>query len=67
MNADTFMNAIVMIDDRHLDIETNSSKITHHKWIKRTISAVAAAALISCPLPALTAFGHTTACISCNA
>ncbi len=61
MNADTFMNAIVMIDDRHLDIETNSSKITHHKWIKRTISAVAAAALISCPLPALTAFGHTTA------
>ena len=61
MNVYTFMNAIGMIDDRHLDIESKKGKITHRKWIKSIVSATAAIALITCPLPVMTAFGHTSA------
>lgn len=57
MKADTFMNAVGMIDDRYLDVDMPRKAITHGKWTKRIVSAAAAAALITFPLPALTAFG----------
>lgn len=57
MKADTFMNAVGMIDDRYLDVDIPRKTITHRKWTKRIISIAAAAALIICPLPTLTAFG----------
>ena len=55
MNADTFINAMGMIDDKYL--KTDIPKKTKIKWKRRIISVAAAAALILCPLPALTAFG----------
>ena len=61
MKAETFMNAVGLIDDRFLDIETPRKKITHRKWAGRFAAIAAAAALITCPLPALTAFGYEPA------
>ena len=57
MKTDTFMNVVGMIDDRYLDVDIPRKAITHRKWTKRIISIAAAAALIICPLPTLTAFG----------
>lgn len=57
MKAETFINAVGMIDERHLDIEIQKKAIVYRKWKKRIISFTAAAALIACPLPVLTAFG----------
>ena len=56
MNAETFMNAVGIIDDRFLDIDTPKKAITHRKWTRRIVGA-AAAALIAGTLPTLTAFG----------
>lgn len=61
MKTDTFMNAVGMIDDRFLDVDTPRKVITHRKWTKRIVSVAAAAALITCPLPTLTAFGVDSA------
>lgn len=60
MKADTFINAVGLIDDRHLDIEVPQKTIAHRKW-KRRIVSVAAAALITCSLPTLTVFGYEPA------
>ena len=57
MKADTFMNAVGMTDERYLDIEIPKKSIVIFKWKKALISCAAAAALIACPLPAMTAFG----------
>jgi len=57
MKADTFMNAVGIIDDRFLDIDAPKKKIRHHKWVKRIMPFAAAAALIVGTLPTLTAFG----------
>ena len=61
MKADTFMNAVGLIDERFLDIDTPAKTITHHKWTKRIVAFAAAAALIVGTLPTLTAFGVTPA------
>lgn len=61
MKADTFMNAVGLIDDRYLDIEVPAKTILHRKWKRRIISIAAAAALVICPLPTLTAFGVESA------
>ena len=61
MNEDTFMNAIGMIDDRFLDIEISANMIRHRKWRNRISAVAAAAMLIVCPLPTLTAFGFAPA------
>ncbi|MBR3631305.1 MAG: DUF4179 domain-containing protein [Oscillospiraceae bacterium] len=61
MKADTFLNAVGMIDDRYLDVDTPRKAVTHRKWTKWIVSVAAAAALIICPLPALTAFGVDSA------
>lgn len=61
MKTDTFMNAVGLIDDHHLDVEKKKKPIVHHKWNKKIISIAAAAALILCPLPTLTAFGVDSA------
>ncbi|MBP1592095.1 MAG: hypothetical protein ILP22_08650 [Oscillospiraceae bacterium] len=57
MKADTFMNAVGLISDRHLDIEMPKKVIVHRKWRKRIAAIAASAALIFGPLPTLTAFG----------
>lgn len=57
MKADTFMNAVGMIDDRFLDVDTPIKMSSHRSWAKKIAAAAAAAALITCPLPTLTAFG----------
>ena len=57
MKADTFMNAVGLIDDRYLDVDIHEKTIVHRKWKKRFVSIVVAAALILCTLPTLTAFG----------
>ncbi len=59
MKADTFLDAVGMIDERYLDI-SRRSEIKRSPG-RRLIAAAAAAALILCPLPALTAFGSDTA------
>lgn len=56
MNADTFINAVGMIDDRHLEIDTGKKK-SGINWKRALVSAAAAAALVLAPLPAMTAFG----------
>ncbi|SFB94183.1 hypothetical protein [Ruminococcus albus] len=55
MKAETFMNAMGMIDDRYIETDMPKKK-TSIKW-KKTLISVAAAAIVLCPLPALTAFG----------
>ena len=57
MKADTFMNAVGMIDDRFLDVDAPKKTITHRKWTRRIVTAAVAAALITITLPTLTAFG----------
>lgn len=57
MKADTFMNAVGMINDRYLAIDTPKKTITHRKWTRKFVSVAAAAALILGTLPTLTAFG----------
>lgn len=61
MNADNFVNAVGMIDEKYLDIDNRSSKIRHKKILKKLIAPAAAAVLILCPLPAMTALGYSTA------
>ena len=61
MKADTFINAVGLIDERFLDVDTPGKAITHHKWTKRIVAFAAAAALIVGTLPTLTAFGVTPA------
>ncbi len=56
MKADTFMNAVGMVDERFLDIEIPQKGISR-RWKKALISIASAAAVIACPLPALTACG----------
>ena len=56
MKADTFMNAVGMIDERFTDTEMKS-KSRSGGWKKVLVSAAAAAALVVSPLPALTACG----------
>ena len=57
MKADTFINAVGNIDDRHLDVEVPAKSITVRRWKKALISLAAAAALVTLPLPTMTAFG----------
>ncbi|MBR1751229.1 MAG: hypothetical protein IJ740_10195 [Ruminococcus sp.] len=57
MKAETFINAVGLIDDRHLIINTEKKNTIHHKWKRIAVSLVAAVALVFLPLPALTAFG----------
>ncbi len=57
MKADTFMNAVGLINDRHLAIEVPKKVVIHRKRKKRIAAMAATAALIICPLPTLTAFG----------
>jgi hypothetical protein len=57
MKPDTFLNAVGLIDERFLDIDTPSKTITHHRWTKRLAAFAAAAALVVGTLPTLTAFG----------
>ena len=57
MRADTFMNAVGLIDERFLDIDTPAKTITHHKWTRRLAAFAAAAALVVGTLPTLTAIG----------
>jgi len=57
MKADTFINAVGMIDDCYLDVNVPKKTITHRKWARKIVPIAAAAALITCPLPTLTAFG----------
>lgn len=61
MKSDTFLNAVGMADDRYLDIAVSPKRAVHRKWRRVIISASAAAALVICPLPALTAMGVDTA------
>lgn len=61
MKTDTFMNAVGLIDNRHLDVEKKKKPIVHHKWNRKIIAVAAAAALIVCPLPTLTALGVDSA------
>lgn len=61
MKADTFLNAVGLIDDRYLDVDIQSNRIVLPKWRKRVVSIAVAAALIVCPLPTLTAFGVESA------
>ena len=61
MKADTFMNAVGLIGDRHLDVEIPKKKIVFRKFRKAAAAVAASAVLIACPLPALTAFGVDTA------
>jgi len=56
MKTDTFLNAVGMIDDRFLDVDIPQKRIVRRKWKRFAVSAAAAALLIACPLPALTAF-----------
>ena len=60
MKADTFMNAVGMIDERYLETDAPEKKITQSKW-RRIISIAAAAVLLLCPLPTLTAYGVDSA------
>ncbi len=61
MNADTFMNAVGMIDERYLDVDTPQKAITHRKATWKIAVIAAAAALMIGTLPALTAFGVDSA------
>lgn len=61
MKTDTFMNAVGLIDDRHLNIDAQKKNIVHHKGKRIAVSLVAAVALITFPLPTLTAFGVDSA------
>ncbi|HAG13513.1 MAG TPA: hypothetical protein DCG49_06585 [Ruminococcus sp.] len=61
MKADTFMNAVGLINDRFLDIEVPVKRIAHRKQKKRIAAIAAVAVLITCSLPTLTAFGFEPA------
>ena len=61
MKADTFMNAVGLIEDRFLNIEVPMKRITHRNRKKRIAAIAAAAAFITCSLPTLTAFGFDPA------
>lgn len=61
MRTDTFLDSVGMIDEKFLDVEKHPVKIRHSKLYKRIAVAVAAAVLVICPLPTLTAFGYTQA------
>ena len=61
MKADTFMNAVGLIEDRFLNIEVPMKRITHRNRKKRIAAIAAAAAFITCSLPTLTAFGFEPA------
>lgn len=61
MKPDTFLNAVGMIDGRHLDIAVPKRQITRRRWVKKLVPAVIAAALVVFPLPVLTAFGSEPA------
>lgn len=37
MKADTFMNAVGLIDDRHLAIEVPKKVVIHRKWKKELL------------------------------
>lgn len=58
MKADTFFDSVGMIDEKFLDVDNRSSKIRHSKTYVKIAAAAAAAILLICPLPAMTAFGH---------
>ena len=57
MNTDQFMKAMGEIDERYLDISVPAKRPIRRRIIKRIAAASVAAALIVCPLPALTAAG----------
>lgn len=57
MKAELFMEAVGMIDEQYLDVDTDRKKITRRRWRNRLAAAVAAAALAICPLPVLTVCG----------
>ena len=61
MKAETFMNAVGLIGDRHLDVEIPKKRIIFYKFRKVAVAVAAAALLIVFPLPALTAFGVDSA------
>ena len=57
MNADVFLDAVGMIDDRFLDVKIPRSAAIKHTWRKRLIAVAASAAILIGTLPTLTALG----------
>ena len=60
MKPDTFLKAMGNIEDKYLDTDLPKKKIKHSfgKWFA---GIAAAAVLLACPLPAMTALGSDTA------
>ena len=61
MNADTFIDAVGMIDDRFLDVRISRSAAIKYTWRKRFIAVAASAAILIGTLPTLTALGFNRA------